>query len=371
MSKRPTGDAARGAEGSPGYVIPQLTFLRFPAIVWIALFHFGASGFPFSVSPFLLKFVGHGYVAVTFFFVLSGFTLAVRYAGRRIEPTRFMLARLARIYPLYLVGLAVCGLIFAYFGTLQRNLPTLPLNVLLIQAWVPSFALTWNKPCWFLSVLLLFYLIFCLSFDRVSRMTPKTMAYSLTVIWLASLAALVLLKATVYTGEPSAIHDVIFYHPIMHLNSFLIGVGGGLAFRADALQRMAGGRPGWVLATGALVALLGIVAVDDSGYVLHDGLLAPLFLVLIVGVALDTSMVARAFSSRACVALGNLAFAMYILQLPVKAVLLAGVSRFEGRGLSASWISYLVVLLLVSALAVALIEKPFHRMLVGGRIKSA
>lgn len=366
MSRRPDSESTRGAEVSPGYVIPQLTFLRFPAIVWIALFHFGVSG-----TSFFRTFAGHGYLAVTFFFVLSGFTLAARYAGRRIEPTRFMLARLARIYPLYLVGLAVCGVIFAYFGTLQRNLPALPLNVLLIQAWVPSFALTWNKPCWFLSVLSLFYLVFCLSFDRVSRMTPKTMAFSLTGIWLASVAALVLLKSTVYTGEPSASHDLIFYHPIMHLNSFLIGVGGGLAFRGNVFQRMAGGRPGWVVAAGALAALLGIVAVDDFGYVLHDGLLAPLFLALIVGVALDASMVARAFSSRACVALGNLAFAMYILQLPVKAVFLAGVSRFDGRGMSASWMSYLVVLLLVSAVAFVLIERPSHRALVGGRSKSA
>jgi peptidoglycan/LPS O-acetylase OafA/YrhL len=300
VAKEATGRVPKRADVSSNDFIPQLTFLRFPAIVWIVLFHYGGAGFPFSVSPFLRKLVDQGYLAVTFFFVLSGFTLAVRYAGRRIDPKRFMLARLARIYPLYAVGLVASGVIFAYFGTLQRNLGALPLNALLMQAWVPSFALSWNTPCWFLSALFLFYLVFGLSFDRFSRLSLRTMAYSLTAIWLGSLAVLILLKTTIYTGYPSASHDLIFYHPLMHVNSFLIGVGGGLAFRAGVFQRVAVGWPGWVFAMGALVALFGIVAVNDSGFVFHDGLLAPLFLVLIAGFALDTSWISRAFSGNLC-----------------------------------------------------------------------
>ncbi|MFZ5877174.1 MAG: acyltransferase family protein [Nitrospirota bacterium] len=367
MAKRTGGRGRSREEIASDYVIPQLTFLRFPAIAWIVLFHFGGAGFPFSVFPFLRKLVDQGYLAVTFFFVLSGFTLAVRYAGRPIDPKRFMLARLARIYPLYAVGLVASGAIFAYFGTLQRNLGALPLNALLMQAWVPSFALSWNTPCWFLSALFMFYLVFCVSFDRVSRLSLNTVAYASAVIWLVSLAVLVLLKASVYTGYPSASHDLIFYHPIMHLNSFVIGAAGGLAFRANVFHRVAGVRPGWMFAAGALVALLGIVAVNESGYLLHDGLLAPLFLTLIVGVALDTSRIARALSSNPCLALGNMSFAVYILQAPVKVLFLQLLARLGVGELLAWWFPYLIVLLIVSAAAVALIEKPFHRALVGAR----
>jgi peptidoglycan/LPS O-acetylase OafA/YrhL len=369
VARRAAGRVTKREVDSSGFFIPHLTFLRFPAIVWIALFHYGGSGFPFSVSPFLRRFVDQGYLAVTFFFVLSGFTLAVRYVGRRVDPKRFILARLARIYPLYVVSLAAFGAIFLYYGMLQRNLVALPLNALLMQAWVPSFALSWNAPCWFLSALFFFYLVFSLSFNRISRLSLNTLAFALTGVWLVSLVVLVLLKETAYTGYPSASHDLIFYHPIMHLNSFLLGVGGGLAFRSNVLQRLAGARPGWMFAAGAFVALLGIVAVNDSGYLLHDGLLAPLFLVLIAGFALDTSGVARAFSSNLCLTLGNLSFAVYILQAPVKVLFLQVVARLGLGGMSAPWLPYLVVLLAVSALATAFIEKPLHRVLVGQRLR--
>jgi peptidoglycan/LPS O-acetylase OafA/YrhL len=263
------------------------------------------------------------------------------------------------------------GAIFAYFGMLERNLGALPFNALLMQAWVPSFALTWNTPCWFLSALFFFYLVFGLSFSRVCRLSLNTVVYASAVVWLVSLAVLILLKETVYTGYPSASHDLIFYHPVMHLNSFLIGVAGGLAFRGNVFQRVAGPRPGWVFAAGATVVLLGIVAVIDSGYVLHNGLLSPLFLLLIVGVALDTSWIARALSSNLCLALGNMSFAAYILQAPVKVVFLQVLARLGVGGPLALWLPYLVLLLIVSAVAVAFIEKPLHRILVGERAGQA
>jgi peptidoglycan/LPS O-acetylase OafA/YrhL len=361
----------KSAEVLSDVYIPQLTFLRFPAIVWVVLYHYGAGGFPFSVSPFLRTLVEHGNLAVTFFFVLSGFTLAIRYAGRRIDGKQFMLARLSRIYPLYAVGLLVFAAIFWYYGTLNRNLGALPLNLLLMQAWVPSFALSWNISCWFLSALFLFYLVFALVFDRVSRLSLSTIAFWLTVIWLVSLAVLIVLKWAIYTGYPSTSHDLIFYHPLMHLNSFLIGVGGGLAFRANVFHRFGTTGRGGVVAMGALIALFVIIAFDNVGYVLHNGLLAPLFLVLIVGFALDTSWVTRAFSGNLCSALGNMSFALYILQLPVKMMFIIAFSWLGLRGISVWWFPYLVTLLIVSAVAVVFIEKPFHRLLVGERVRSA
>jgi peptidoglycan/LPS O-acetylase OafA/YrhL len=59
---------------------------------------------------------GSGYLAVDLFFVLSGFVLArandPRFAAG-LGPRRFMLARLVRLYPLYL-----CGLLLSSFGLL-------------------------------------------------------------------------------------------------------------------------------------------------------------------------------------------------------------------------------------------------------------
>ncbi|MET1755971.1 acyltransferase [Novosphingobium sp. RD2P27] len=70
--------------------------MRGLAAIAVALFHFDIYLMP------------HGYVAVDFFFVLSGFVLYRSYLPRFREGLgigRFMVQRLARLYPLFLLGL--------------------------------------------------------------------------------------------------------------------------------------------------------------------------------------------------------------------------------------------------------------------------
>lgn len=53
------------------------------------------------------RLLSGGYLAVDFFFVLSGFVLAHAYGERTIGTAAFMRARAIRLYPLYLIGLVV------------------------------------------------------------------------------------------------------------------------------------------------------------------------------------------------------------------------------------------------------------------------
>ncbi len=58
-------------------------------------------------------FLGHGYLAVDFFFLLSGFVIAFAYDGRMatgMSPWRFMGLRLIRLYPLILLGMLLGAL---------------------------------------------------------------------------------------------------------------------------------------------------------------------------------------------------------------------------------------------------------------------
>jgi peptidoglycan/LPS O-acetylase OafA/YrhL len=115
---------------------------------------------------------------------------------------------------------------------------------------------------------------------------------------------------------------------------------------------------------GSLIGVLVAATVDESDYLLHDGLLAPLFLLLILGLAVDTSWQARVFSTKTALALGNMAFAVYILQGPWKVTFLTALSRLGLRPMSEFWFPYLVTLLIVSAVAVVFIQNPLHRLLV-------
>jgi peptidoglycan/LPS O-acetylase OafA/YrhL len=86
----------------PRYTFHTLNAMRGLAALIIVTGHtqplFGGSLFPL------------GYLALDFFFMLSGFVLAHAYSQRLeagLTNSRFMIARLIRLYPLYLVALAV------------------------------------------------------------------------------------------------------------------------------------------------------------------------------------------------------------------------------------------------------------------------
>ncbi|MDG4896139.1 acyltransferase family protein [Mesorhizobium sp. WSM4976] len=115
-----------------GSNLTQLTSLRFFAAVYVLAFHsVDINGAPRLIA----NFVKNGYLGVSFFFLLSGFILTHSYVGRMPhwdDVGRFAVARFARIYPVYLLALAVAL-------PLARGLFDYPLASLatlgLIQAW--------------------------------------------------------------------------------------------------------------------------------------------------------------------------------------------------------------------------------------------
>ena len=110
-------------------------------------------------------------MGVSFFFVLSGFILVYTYAGREIDKRDFYQARFARIYPAYLFSPAALVAVFL-LRRIENARPVLrirgaPLRpgdrslvLLLLQAWLPAAALSWNAVAWSLSVEAFFYAIF-------------------------------------------------------------------------------------------------------------------------------------------------------------------------------------------------------------------
>src|SRR5438067_1929482 len=84
--------------------LPALTGLRFLAALVVVIDHTGYGPLAAMVAPF-------GGVAVTLFFILSGFILTYTYTrnGTAVHGgwRAFYIARIARVYPLYLLGCAV------------------------------------------------------------------------------------------------------------------------------------------------------------------------------------------------------------------------------------------------------------------------
>ena len=112
-----------------------------------------------------------GYLAVDFFFLLSGFVIwlswseKLRSGGMAAVPG-FLRKRVARIWPLHLfmLGVAVAlAMLFTITGRAEpANYPfaELPLHILLVQNWGFTDQLTWNDPAWSISAEFGAYLLF-------------------------------------------------------------------------------------------------------------------------------------------------------------------------------------------------------------------
>jgi len=86
-----------------------LDMLRGVAAIGVMIYHLGTYKFPVALFP-------HGYLAVDFFFVLSGFVVAHAYEAkfwRGLSLVDFFIIRMIRLYPLALLGtLAGAGIFF-------------------------------------------------------------------------------------------------------------------------------------------------------------------------------------------------------------------------------------------------------------------
>ena len=284
-----------------------LTFLRFLAACWVMTFHMHCVG-AFSWGPAWLQgIISRAAVAVTFFFLLSGFILVYTYAGREIDLKRFWNARLARIYPVYLLSLLLTAPGFFWTATHANSFPgaawfgqhlglTTALVLTMQQSWVPLAAIAWNAVCWAISVEVFFYILFPLLLKHMSRWSLTQLATLAVLSWLAavSLAGLyVKFSPDGLQMSPWNMPDGHFwlhllkFNPLVRLPEFIAGMACGLWFLRIGHESR---RATALIAGGSALLLAILVLGRHIPYpILHTGLAAPAFAAIICGFALRPS----------------------------------------------------------------------------------
>ena len=358
--------------------LPALTSLRFFAALLIVLHHFGPNtlGGHFDVLDQLFRMGGSG---VGFFFVLSGFVMAWVYwnGGQSIVLRKYYVARLSRIYPLYLVGFFAA--ISILFIVPSARVPWLDphwyliaaaLGLFLLQAWVPLASNLINGPGWSLSAEAFFYLIF------------PWFIQSSVCRWMSSRPIRFIALWTFLGAAPSAI--VFFYFPSIleegpQRNSFLLNLLGffplfrvfeffqGICFGLICLQKRHWfqgrlyGDAGLLLCFAVLTLVL-VLSTDASVILFHNGLLSPVFGYIIAYVGLSGRRVFDFLAHPFLILLGEASFSMYILHMPLKSLLAFGWRQVIGPDNTSGFlIALLAFIIAVSIVSFKWIELPLRK----------
>jgi peptidoglycan/LPS O-acetylase OafA/YrhL len=354
--------------------IDALTPLRFVAAAVVVIFHFGLKGSNYH------GFFSAGPQMVSFFFVLSGFVMAFAHYEKPLTLKPYYLARAARILPLYFLALILLWLVYMTMDVTPDPLGLL-LNFTLLQAWYPPLALSMNSPGWSLSIEAFFYIIFPFLLVLATRSNGRTPTLFMAafLLWLGTQVVLSsVMSADFYSVPDSLARKFVHYLPLSHLCSFVLGVVGGIWFRRSSPRIDSA----WlstvliILAVGMLVFALEnqrlIYRTVGFKPAFRASFLSPLYLFVILAVAVSHGPLVKLLSLRPLVFLGEISYGVYILQFPVYMIFYTYIGDHLELSESAYFMVYFALLLLVSAVCYVFFEKPantYCRFVLPGQLK--
>lgn len=290
-----------------------LDSLRGIAACWVVLFHIPSTGHLWPIA-----FFQHGFLAVTFFFVLSGFVISVSYGDKLARGgssvTAFMLKRLGRIYPLHLLALAVplaweLLRLATDIPTVRNGAPftgfTAPQglfwNIVLLQDVQPER--TWNAPSWSIGVEFWTYLLFALTL-AVLRVRSLT------------LAAILLLLPFAFFLVMTKVHPIVLPREIKNITDCAGAFGVGVL--VYQLRRSRVWQPVKRLSssTMTLIELLIFILVLVMGQVFGgklSNLVLPMFGLVVAVFAQQAGLLSRGLRTKPMLLLGTLSYSIYMM----------------------------------------------------------
>ncbi len=329
--------------------ISQITFTRFLAAMAIVISHFNKDMFLYKLS-YISNIFLKANVGVSYFFILSGFIMIIAYHKKeKIAYFDYYKNRFARIYPLYVLGLLLY-LVTRYSGF---NSTDAVLYLLGLQSWIPGKAMVLNFPGWSISVEFLFYLLFPLLYNHLYSKKNKSIWVAAGIIWVTSQVFSHLYEASPsYQGPHTESHEFLYYFPLMHINEFLVGNLAGIFFVRNFKQKNYD-IPVILIFTAILLALIFVPLFY------HNGLMALLFIPLIVLISMNSGRLTKLFSLKPLEYLGEASYAVYITHIPILYILREILRKYYLDS-DTIFMIYIPVLILTSILFYQFIEKPLR-----------
>ena len=340
--------------------------LRGLAALYVVLFHcwlYAFPGYPDSSAPRVLDVLMFGRIAVVFFLVLSGFSLAIspaRHGWRSGGVAQFLRRRAWRILPPYWAALAV-SLVISLFVVPASHYGPPDGSSFLVYGLVLQdvfFAPTPNGAFWSIGVEAELYLLFPLILLVRRRFSAAAAVACVTLP--------VIVRGLMAPGA-NPVEGDNWLAP--HLAPVFVAgvVGAGIVVASERVRRLPWG---WFAVLAALPVLaLGFVQGSVwtvRHYFWIDLAIAPAMTMLIAAVATgQPAWLVRLLTTRPLQRLGDFSYSLYLIHLPIVLVVIRRVApHFVAPGLHTFCFTLLLglpVSVLTAWLFSQVFELPFKR----------
>ncbi len=296
--------------------IKPLTSLRFFAAVLVFSVHLvGMMSLPEVLSEQILP---EGRIGVGFFFVLSGFILTYKYHATftslgTAALRRYSVSRIARIYPVHLLTLAIAILMLNAPVHLENAVQIAIINGALLHSFVPMFDFynSYNIPSWSLSDEIFFYALlpgFLALWPRIGATSLRKAVMAGVVVWL-----LPFMTVWLFRDVESANWD-FYYSPYFRLFDFLMGISLGYIFLQLRGVEISARLMNWLEVSSIGVFLVAFLFSSNIHQSFRYAVYYTPFIGLIVlTFAFQKGYVSRFFSHPFLVGLGEISFSFYML----------------------------------------------------------
>ncbi len=344
--------------------INSLTGLRGIASTAVMFYHFNASHL---MSGYSANMMGHGYLMVDLFLILSGFILALTY-GKRFSDTIqwydckvFFVRRIARIYPIYFLMTITAGLLIA--TRWMDHWPGPPIwmsgliNFTMLQSvlHVPSL----DTPAWSVSAEWIANLFFpVLAFICLRR--NVLIALLLAVFSFITLYVLIQLPVLMHEPKRAGLLDIWNYETIFPaircFVDFIIGIVIFRIWQYEFVQKLFS--LVWVAPLFLLLTLF-FMTIKNADFVIMT-----LFAFFILSLISQNNPVSFVIGSKPIHRLGEISFSVYLIHNQMNYFMLALARYLESKGMSFtmsnafSIVIFVILVVFLADLFYRFIEKP-------------
>lgn len=278
-------------------MIQSLTSFRFITAFVVFIFHCRVHLKWQTDIDFVNRFISHGAIFMSGFFVLSGFIMSHVYHATDFTKAsniwRFYIKRFAKIYPVYALSTIAY---FAFFRdyTHAEHARIAINDLFLIQGFFPSmFRLGLNGGTWSLTVEMFLYILFPF------LMLLGGKSFKIAIIGVA-LAVLVSINVSLFKDDP------VYANPVFRLADFMCGIGA--YFGCAYINRKRYFHP---LSVCLLILVSVYLGSSKFQYMRGQFMVVPLFAVWIAAVYGSRS---RIYNNKVLEYLGLISYSFYLWQ---------------------------------------------------------